>query len=81
MRAKEKEDIRKRISAINTARIASFSAGGLPVKNMDEEKGFAVGQIRVLHREMKEAIKKEDYEGAALIRNTIQVWAKKLGEN
>lgn len=79
MGVKEKEDLRKRMADFNAVRIASFNVGGLTVKNVDEEKGSVIGQIRVLHREMREAIKKEDYEKAARIQNIIKERAKKLG--
>ena len=79
MGAKEKEDLRTSMTVFNTLRIASFSVGELPVKNMEEEKGLAVGQIRTLHRKIKGAVNKEDYEKAARIQNTIKEWAKKLG--
>jgi len=64
----------------NTVRIANFSTGELPVKGISKEKGKAIHQIRILYRELKEAVMKEDYLAAAKARDTIRLQAQKLGQ-
>ena len=79
MDPEKKLKILSRMAEYNTLRIASFSNGQLPYKQMEMEKELLVTEIKSLYRELRQRVKVEDYEEAADIRDKIKALAKSIG--
>lgn len=59
-------------------RVAGYDSGGVSKTDPGNKKEKVITQIKTLYVQMQEAVKREDYERAAEIRDKIRELAKEM---
>ena len=71
MAAKKKRTFEEQLSALETL-IAQMESGGLSLEESMKRYEEGVGMVAAMEAELKEAIKSENYERAAELRDSLR---------